>query len=623
MTREPTLRSVADAADAARFVGREEQLRVFRQLLDAEATSRVLFVHGPGGSGKSALVREMTRRARVHGFATAHIDGRRPVDVAFAAVAAASGREATGVAFVDEADALGGALPAVRDRLLDSLGGGWRIVVAGRHRPDPTWREHGLDAIFVDLALPPLSTSESARLLGLRGVADEHSADIIRWAKGSPLALTVASVDPAAADATGGTGSVPSAGELEQRLVAWLTGRSTLDAAADLIDVAAIAPSVDARLLAAALPGRATREGMPALLALPVVESMGQRAVLHDVLAAAVRERMRRSEPDRLRELTVRIVRHLGTRARLGEVAALMDLSQFVEHPVLRDAISNRPGPNHYVDLPADGEFDRFTARHGFDENLDVHEVRRWSAQPGRLWIVVRRSDGEPVLFAAFVPATQLRDEGPVTASLLDVALREGIDLATSYAGIGMLADAPQDDLLEASRLGAAALVARHGRPDMTAVVAHFPAPDRRPLPSVEPITRMMASARGRPVVLTDFRPWDVARFVEAQVLSELGVAAPAADALELLGRHDLASEREALLSAVFGDNPRDRRLRTVLDLAYAASPVTEAEALDELHVSRLTWFRLLREARERVAARTAAAPAPAPAGTKLAPPRH
>ena len=61
--------------------------------------------------------------------------------------------------------------------------------------------------------------------------------------------------------------------------------------------MAAIAPLVDAGLLAAALPGRPTREAIATLAGLAVTERVGGRVALHGVLAAAVRARLRESAP--------------------------------------------------------------------------------------------------------------------------------------------------------------------------------------------------------------------------------------------------------------------------------------------------------------------------------------
>ena len=295
-----SLRDTVAAADADRFVGRGEQLRAFDELLAADTAHRVLFVHGAGGVGKSALLRAMQRRCAHRGLPAVAIDGRSPVETVFAAIAAAA--QAPVVVFIDEADALGAALPAVRDRLLDDLASTSRVVLAGRHRPDPSWRENGLDVILREAAVPPLAEDDADRLLALRGVAPDRRPEILRFAQGSPLALTVASA-PAATGPGAGAGRAASApaalgsGELEERLTAWLTGRERLDTDAELIEVAAIAPLVDARLLAAALPGRPTREAIATLAGLAVTERVGGRVALHGVLAAAVRARLRESAP--------------------------------------------------------------------------------------------------------------------------------------------------------------------------------------------------------------------------------------------------------------------------------------------------------------------------------------
>lgn len=295
-----SLRDTVAAADADRFVGRSEQLRAFDELLAADTAHRVLFVHGAGGVGKSALLRAMQRRCAHRGLRAVAIDGRSPVETVFAAIAAAA--QAPVVVFIDEADALGAALPAVRDRLLDDLVSTSRVVLAGRHRPDPSWRENGLDVILREAAVPPLAEDDADRLLALRGVAPDRRPEILRFAQGSPLALTVASA-PAATGPGAGAGSAASApaalgsGELEERLTAWLTRRERLDTDAELIEVAAIAPLVDARLLAAALPGRPTREAIATLAGLAVTERVGGRVALHGVLAAAVRARLRESAP--------------------------------------------------------------------------------------------------------------------------------------------------------------------------------------------------------------------------------------------------------------------------------------------------------------------------------------
>ena len=48
--------------DARRFVGRDRELGVLEAMLVDDPPASVAFVHGAGGIGKSALLRELARR---------------------------------------------------------------------------------------------------------------------------------------------------------------------------------------------------------------------------------------------------------------------------------------------------------------------------------------------------------------------------------------------------------------------------------------------------------------------------------------------------------------------------------------------------------------------------------
>ena len=54
-----SLRDLAAVADAERFVGRDAELQVAADVLSDASPSRLLFVHGPGGIGKSAMLRSI------------------------------------------------------------------------------------------------------------------------------------------------------------------------------------------------------------------------------------------------------------------------------------------------------------------------------------------------------------------------------------------------------------------------------------------------------------------------------------------------------------------------------------------------------------------------------------
>lgn len=60
--------------EAQYFVGREPELNVFAQLLRGESSFKVLNIFGPGGVGKTYLLREMKRQAEAQGAFVLHID---------------------------------------------------------------------------------------------------------------------------------------------------------------------------------------------------------------------------------------------------------------------------------------------------------------------------------------------------------------------------------------------------------------------------------------------------------------------------------------------------------------------------------------------------------------------
>lgn len=594
-----TLRDTVADADDARFVGRSAERRVVADLFDDATPSRILYVYGPGGIGKSTLVRHAAREAKRSGFHVDMLDTR----VGSQGLEASLGRFGEDqcdprCVVLDEADLLGSELEIVRDRLVDELSASARIIFAGRRPPAPSWRTDGLDSVLVDLALLPLPEDEADQLLDAHGVEHGRIAEIIAWAQGSPLALTVAALTPP------GPQTAPIDQTLEARLTSWLAGSSSLGVATDVLDVAAVAPVVDARLIAAALPGRATRDAMTRLTALPVVEMLGDRAVLHPVLASVITSRLAARTPERYRSLKKRIVEHLGARARLGDMTALIELSQFISDGPMRRAISNHPSPSLFTDVPGPGELVDFAADQGFDQGPDWSELFEFQSHGAPYRLVVRRSDRSIVLYGSFARGDAIAPVGAVTRSLDEAMASAGVDPARTFVGVVCFADASTALRGDAARLGTGALMHLHGIPDMQAVLIHFPQPDRRPLEIVSALSGPLHADLQRPVAISDYRPDGAVGFVEAVVLAELGFSAPPGDLAGLLAL-DADPDRQARLHArldvVFDESEADQRLRKVIELVHLGPRQSEREALESIHVSRRTWFRLLRQARERV----------------------
>src|SRR5690242_559489 len=70
--------NLGDVMDDVRwqgFVGRATQVAAFDDALAGRSARRVLFVHGPGGVGKTTLLLHLRSRARRAGRAAVYLDG--------------------------------------------------------------------------------------------------------------------------------------------------------------------------------------------------------------------------------------------------------------------------------------------------------------------------------------------------------------------------------------------------------------------------------------------------------------------------------------------------------------------------------------------------------------------
>ncbi|MCB9592600.1 MAG: AAA family ATPase [Sandaracinaceae bacterium] len=208
----PSPREVARARlgarlDAARdrgFVGRDAALDLFRQALEADvAPFAAYFVHGPGGVGKTTLLRRLLREAQAAGAMVREVDAHQ-TPASSAAVLRALG--------VDSLEALADALASapravvaidtyellapldawVRDELAPALPEHTTLLLAGRDPPSTPWRaDPGWSALLATVALGNLSPEESGRLLAARAVPEAMHGAVHALTYGHPLALAL------------------------------------------------------------------------------------------------------------------------------------------------------------------------------------------------------------------------------------------------------------------------------------------------------------------------------------------------------------------------------------------------------------------------------------------------
>ena len=198
----PDLSGSLSRARALGFVGRRDEVRAFTDALDGSSEALVLFVHGPGGIGKTTLLEAYARHARDSRRSVVYLDAH---DVEASAAAVTSlGRAALGqsrgrrVPPSPTCSSSTGTSCSTR-----STGGSVRscsparpagsvTVLAGRSRPRTAWTlDPGWHRLLRVLELGELDARESDDLLAALGVEEARRGAMAALAHGSPLALAL------------------------------------------------------------------------------------------------------------------------------------------------------------------------------------------------------------------------------------------------------------------------------------------------------------------------------------------------------------------------------------------------------------------------------------------------
>jgi hypothetical protein len=198
------------ATRKSRFVGREQELTVLREALHAPVPPfSVLSVYGPGGVGKTTLLRAFADLSREAGLPTYRVDARdiEPTPDGFTSALRSAMRlsadavlsrilstaEKRLVILIDTYELLRPLDNWLRDTFLPELPGDLIVVIAGRNPLPASWHaDPGWRPLLRTLPLRNFDTEESRTLLYRRGIPLEQYDAILNFTFGHPLALSLA-----------------------------------------------------------------------------------------------------------------------------------------------------------------------------------------------------------------------------------------------------------------------------------------------------------------------------------------------------------------------------------------------------------------------------------------------
>jgi hypothetical protein len=653
-----TLASRLADADEERFVGRQAELDFFDRLIDGQLDVAVVLVHGRAGIGKSTLLREVARRGVKRGWEPRIVEGRDLAPVPGELERALEGLQHAErpLLLIDTYERMSAAGGYLRQRFLPMLPEGAIVVVASRTEPEAAWFEGGWERLVHELPLSEMPPDDAQELVTEHGVDDDQrAADIVAWADGSPLALALAA-DAARVAPAWEPNRSPEPPEIVRALIRRIT-EAELDAAhRGAIAVAALARIVTLDLLRDVLPGVDAVEAYEWLASRTFSEPLGDGLTLHDLVRRALRAELRRSDPERERELRRRIADHLYTAAMSGQPRLTIDLADLVENPTIRALYSWDGATQYRIDGVRPGDAGVVAALMRGRKLPEWWEATRPFFEHAPECVAIAR-DAEDQLVGYLIAVTpnnapDFADRDPLLGPWLAharetvpdgnvILWRDAVDFTTGP-------DDPARSEVQAMVNMAGVLRSGLANPRF-AYLPVDPAYDQ-----ASEFTTLLGAQhledldlRGEHAVQchrVDYGPGGLLGLQRIVIYGELGLSAPAAptprpdaaaperapepfdaeavrDALRSLSRplelarsplatgetpaERAASVRQRLEAAAqhaFGDSEDEQLLRQVLQRGYLEPEGSHEQAADALFLSRATYFRRLRNAAARLA---------------------
>jgi hypothetical protein len=205
----PSLGDRLSAARRRQFVGRTHELEILQTALSApELPFQVLFIHGPGGVGKTTLLHEYARLCAEAQARSCYLDARNLEATPESFIAALrtalnlpgdkpvlhtlAQEPRTHVLLIDTTEFLRAIDNWLRDVCLPQLPENTLVIMAGREPPSAAWHsDAGWQTLIRVLPLRNLAPVESRAYLNKRNIPEDQQQPILNFTHGFPLALSL------------------------------------------------------------------------------------------------------------------------------------------------------------------------------------------------------------------------------------------------------------------------------------------------------------------------------------------------------------------------------------------------------------------------------------------------
>lgn len=429
------------------FVGRREELALFSTAIADRDRAAVLYIHGPGGVGKSTLLRRFADEAVGRGRHVIEVDGRTtgPSPEAFRSTVGTVPEGS--VLLIDAFERCQGLEEWLRERFLPSLAYDTTVVVAGREAPSTDWYiDPAWDETLRVLPLGELTHDDAVELVRARGVPSRLHNSVTAFAGRYPLALSLTAA-VAARHMSSSVAWAPTPNIVEM-LLRRLVGCTPSPMHRQALEVCAHAMTTDEGLLRSVFGDEHAAELFAWLRGLPFVESGPSGIFPHDVVRQALDSDLRWRDFAGYQKMHVRVREYAVEQVRRASgpsvVTAARAANYLLRHGPFKMAYHSWRGNGEVCEEPYRPQ-DRSTVLGMAGQVLggdSLHGVEYWLDRRPEAFRLYRSSaSGTPLGFLAHLECDRFTAEDAVADPVVAALMRRyGGDMPAPTGGVVRLA---------------------------------------------------------------------------------------------------------------------------------------------------------------------------------------